>query len=553
MPTLNHVKQIDTVDMKLWKSSSIHKFISDRCCPKGSSAPFSPKASTTGPSNSTSKQGADRLNAEEILNMLTSFRQTHIEDQNLSQQLQQITSELKSSFEHAKIYQDSSDSKQPAHDKYSKLLDKIDRIIEDSGMHMAVRAAMIRKELRDIGVFTWNADLEGMIFGYGDPNHCNQLIDKMPHSIKEFCLGQATLSGASFVASGAGGSGISRPPTRDPSYRDSKKPSLAPPPRPSAPPGASTSFDDVARVSYLVATAATTPSGALLSTDLPKRYHAAFGMKFQCEVGGVPLPFSVLLDKLKESSRIQVTLLESTGNEEKSSRRSRPVTPASTAGDDEDSDNEEAGDYESPFAVLSEIDDDTASDGESVTSDSSSRFDEADEIAESFEAKADVKKNLKKNKGKAKGKAKAKGEVAPDSKLTAPTPWKSRLPLVSAGDDRPVSVYRLQWIGSPDELHEPPDHIFRNPDYWTFVGSILHGAKDRGGMWKRLPWAVLKDVIASTKSVKVADNMIGRYLTSEDLRKYGRQSSLVPLHIGLQDLVDWMDEMTAKSLLMSEL
>jgi hypothetical protein len=538
MPTLNHVKQIDTVDMKLWKSSSIHKFISDRCCPKGSSVPSTP----SNPPVMATKQ-ADRLAAEDILNMLSSFRQSHIEDQELSQQLQQITSELKSSFELAKVYQDSSE-KQPARDKYSKLLDKIDSLIEDSGMHIAVRAALIRKELRDIGVFTWNSDLEGMIFGYGDSNHCQQLVSKMPQSMKEFCMSQSTLSGASFVASSAG-AGISRPSVRDPTYRDTKKASVTPP-RPSAPPG-SASIDDAARVSYLVAAAAATPSGSLLSSDLPKRYHAAFGMKFQCEIGGVALPFSVLLDKLREGSHIQVTLLDSSQGKG-TPRRSRPATPASTVDEEEDDDGDqgdEGGDYESPFAVLSELDDDLASDGESVASEASSRFDEADEIAEAFEAKSEASKWKKATTTKSKGKGKAKGKAAV-SKGAAP-----ETKMKSVGDDGPTRVYRLQWIGPPPQLQEPPDHIFRNPDYWTFVGSILHGAKDRGGMWKRLPWAVLKDVIASTKSVKVADNMIGRYLTSEDLRKYGRQSSLVPLHIGLQDLVDWMDEMTAKSLIMT--
>lgn len=430
-------------------------------------------------------------------------------------------------------------------DKYSKVLEKIEKIIEDSGMHTAIRAALIRKELRDVGIFTWNSDLEGMIFGYGDPNHCSQLITKMPLSMKQFCTEQVNLSGAAFANFGRGTT-LSRPPPRD-----SKKSGGIPPRHPVMSPSASGSFDDVARVTYLIG-AATSGEG-LLSTDLAKKYYAAFGMRFQCLLGGVPIPFSVLIEKLEENPNIRIIQIDADGSKS-TVRISRPVTPVSVYDDDNDDDEQEEGDYDSPFAPLSELNDmDSDSETESVTG----KFDEVDDIAEAYEAKIDHHKNFKdalmaKKGTPQKGKGKVKGKVK-DLKISSPsTPsQKDRLLLNSllSEVDRPGKIYKFQWLG--EVPHEPPDHIYQNPDYWTFVGSILHGAKDRGGMWKRLPWAVLKDVIASTKSVKIADNSIGKYLTADDLRKYGRQVGLIPLHIGLQDLVDWLDEMTARSLVVA--
>jgi hypothetical protein len=558
MPTVNHVKQIDTVDMKLWKISSIHKYLSDRAGtgpPIPPTAPSSPVASSSNPSSSSfaSKQ-ADKSNAEEILSMLTSFRRNHTDDQELSQRLQQITSELKSSLQHANVYQDSTD-KQPMKDKYSKVLEKIEKIIEDSGMHTAIRAALVRKELRDVGIFTWNSDLEGMIFGYGDPTHCTQLISKMPTSMKQFCAEQVNLSGAAFANSG-GGPTLSRPPPRDPVPRDLKKSAGALPPRhPTGSSSGSGSFDDVARVVYLIGAAS---GNVLLSTDLAKRYYAAFGTRFQCLKGGVPMPFSVLVERLQENPHIQITQIDSDGTKAPV-RISRPVTPVSVYDEEEE---QEEGDYDSPFAPLSEMDD---MDNESETGSvgGGGRFDEADEIAEAYEAKIDHHKNFRdallakkatpprgkgggdQGKGKTKD-LKISSMAAAAAAPSASTPRKDRSLVSSEEEQLTGKIYKFQWTG--ESLQEPPDHIYQSPDYWTFVGSILHGAKDRGGMWKRLPWAVLKDVIASTKSVKMPENSIGKYLTADDLRRYGRQVGLVPLHIGLQDLVDWLDEMTARSL-----
>jgi hypothetical protein len=570
MPTVNHVKQVDTVDMKLWKISSIHKYLSDRSGsgpPVPPTAPSSPVASSsnTNSSSSFASKQVDRSNAEEILSMLTSFRRNHTDDQELSQRLQQITSELKSSLQHANVYQDSTE-KQPLKDKYSKVLEKIEKIIEDTGLHTAIRAALIRKELREVGIFTWNSDLEGMIFGYGDPNHCTQLITKMPASMKQFCAEQVNLSGAAFANSG-GGPTLSRPPPRDAVPRDSKKSGgMIPPRHPVASSSASSSsFDDVARVVYLIGAAS---RQGLLSTDLAKRYYGAYGMRFQCLRGGVPMPFSVLVEKLQENPNIQITEIDSSGgggaggSNRLAVRISRPVTPQSAVYDEE----QEEGDDDSPFAPLSELDDDGdddmdgEGDGDSETGSMVGKFDEVDEIAEAYEAKIDHHKNFRdalvsKKATPPKGKAKAKDlkTSSPSSPAAAPAPatpgHKDRLPaalLALLEEDRPGKIYKFQWTGEAPS--EPPDHIYQNPDYWTFVGSILHGAKDRGGMWKRLPWSVLKDVIASTKSVKIAENSIGKYLTAEDLRKYGRQVGLIPLHIGLQDLVDWLDEMTARSL-----
>jgi hypothetical protein len=43
----------------------------------------------------------------------------------------------------------------------------VEGIINDSALHPGLRAALLRKKLRGVGIFAWNADLEGMVFGYG--------------------------------------------------------------------------------------------------------------------------------------------------------------------------------------------------------------------------------------------------------------------------------------------------------------------------------------------------------------------------------------------------
>lgn len=565
MPTVSHVKQIDSVDMKLWKSSSIYRFLSERCG-RGTPAPVTNPPSPVPPSG-TSSSGAtakaiNQYGAEELLGMLTSFRRSHSDDQEFSNRLQQLTTELKSSLQQANLYKEQ--DREPSKDKFSRAIEKIENILEDGALHVAIRAAMIRKELRDLGIFTWNSDLEGMIFGYGDPVHCEQIVETMPRSMKDFCLDQiSSLSGTSFVPD-ARGTTLSRPTV------GREKKASATSVRPPA------GFNDYDRVLYLIQSS---PTQDLLSIDLPKAYHRAFGTKFRCQNDGVVFPYSMLVDKLKANPNIRVIPLDPDALPQ-SALSSRPASsvPPSIISADEDEDEE---DYdESTFAPLSDIDmipSDSDDNAESEMSARDTDGDDADDIADAYDFKG-RKKNFsdireaktfndavikggvtnkkKKGKGKDKEAARAKERKARYDPKKAPISDGYRRPEPTRGrgddsdDDRLSKLFKFQWIGPRStETQEPPDHVFHNPDYWVFVGSILHGAKDRGGMWRRLPWSVLKDVIASTKSVKIPENNIGKYMTSDDLRKYGRQSGLIPMHIGLQDLVDWMEEMETKAIL----
>jgi len=560
--------------------------------------------------------------------MLTSFRRNHSDDQEFAQKLQQITVDLKSSLQQANIYKER--EKQPTKDKFSRTLEKIENIINDSSLHMAIRSALIRKELRDVGIFTWNSDLEGMIFGYGDPAHCEQIIRSMPKSMKEFCMEQSsTLSGSAFsMFSGSSCPVLSRPSIRDnnnivggSSISRDKKNSRSSDRSSITSSSSSTTFNDYDRVVYLIESS---PGKELLSIDIPKYYQMSYGTKFRCMNGGVSLPFNVLVDKIKLNPNIKVTQLDFSAFPSPS--KSTSSTPApdilSFNPDDDDGggngieseqqqqeqeqgeiEEEEEGDYDSQFAALSDVD--TTPSDEDYDESESSVKDEAEELADIYASKGSNKKggslfndailkngNKKKNKsnkGKDKDRNVGSGDREPRKEkkehntksnykkvlIADSTPARKSntintdvptiTPRGADNDEHPSKMYRFEWIGPKSSSIststsistvsstsvEPADHIFQNPDYWVFVGSMLHGAKDRGGIWKKLPWSVLKDVISSTKNAKIPDNNIGKYLTNDDLRRYGRQSGLVPLHIGLQDLVDWMDEMETRALLMN--
>ena len=131
-----------------------------------------------------------------------------------------------------------------------------------------------------------------------------------------------------------------------------------------------------------------------------------------------------------------------------------------------------------------------------------------------------------------------------------------------------MSDYLFEWVGKePRDLNrEHPQHVFRSPSYWRysshikfkklsnlfccprFVGSVLHGSKERAGLWRQLPWAVLKDVIYCTKNIRVPDNKALSYMTAAETTRYGKAMSNAAIHMGLRDLLEWMEAMETKGL-----
>ena len=84
------------------------------------------------------------------------------------------------------------------------------------------------------------------------------------------------------------------------------------------------------------------------------------------------------------------------------------------------------------------------------------------------------------------------------------------------------------------------------------MGSVLHGGRNRGGMWKHLPWNVLKDLIQSAHLLRMTDNTAGKFMSSADIRRYGKHSSTSSIHIGLSELLEWMYDMEARKLFLRD-
>ena len=50
----------------------------------------------------------------------------------------------------------------------------------------------------------------------------------------------------------------------------------------------------------------------------------------------------------------------------------------------------------------------------------------------------------------------------------------------------------------------------------------------------------------ATQSVKFPDNLASKYMSADDLKLHGRQCGTSHMHIGLPELVEWMQDMEAK-------
>jgi hypothetical protein len=137
------------------------------------------------------------------------------------------------------------------------------------------------------------------------------------------------------------------------------------------------------------------------------------------------------------------------------------------------------------------------------------------------------------NRGKGRG-----GLAAPDARSNMPDEYKE---------------YKIEWIGSTRNVEKDhPQRVFNDPAYWRFVGMAMHGAREHVGLWKRLPWSVLKDLIESSKNIRVSENRAGKYMTPDEIRKYGRVAANSPVHIGVKDLLDWMEEMQTRSVFQAD-
>lgn len=184
-------------------------------------------------------------NLDDLVDLLTNFNSDNGDNAALSEQLAAVTSELKQYIQTNQALESLNVHPSAQTSKFAPALKDVEAIINDSNMHPSIRAALLRKKLRSVGIFAWNSDLEGMIFGYGYALHDAQVVNSMPQSIKEFCMEEKEfLSGIAYeryVAQYYGGS---------PSDRDPQK-------------------DDVDRISYLVETSST---GKLTSREVMPQY-----------------------------------------------------------------------------------------------------------------------------------------------------------------------------------------------------------------------------------------------------------------------------------------
>jgi hypothetical protein len=478
MPTVNNRKHNDAAAMALWRSSAVCRFLQDQVHSDSCRSP------TRGVRN-ISPGGKGKLlktaeTIEELVDILSNFkREQGAANPELTDRIQGMTSDLKQFILSSQV--SNALNKDIECDKFSHALYSIESIITDTGLQPSIRAALIRKELREVGIFTWNSDLEGMIFGYGEPVHDQLVVASIPQSMKDFCMdNEEFLSGAAFER-------YKYYETRDYGVDDRKEEIAA-------------NIDDIERLSYLIQMS---PTGSLETRDISLRYRMVFGSRFRGNVGGVVLPFNVIVERLKASGNIRVTSLAtpSSGGAEYGGE--------AVEQEDHDSDDEE--------------------------------YDELIERAKWSKVKS---KGSKRNQ-----KFDSAQPPSPPPKSADRTPTPNSKIGRGRGPAEPLPDIKFEWSGAtPVAPHEHAAHVFHDPAYWRFVGQGLHGGKDRAGMWKRLPWSVLKDLITTSKGIKIPDNRTGKHMTVEDVKKYGRSSSNCPLHIGVQDLLDWMEDMETKGI-----
>ena len=147
---------------------------------------------------------------DDLVELLTTFKHNHVDDDGLAEQLQAMTTELSQYVQSNNTQGSVRGQRSPRVNKFAHILREADAIVNDSGLHPGVRAALLRKKLNSVGVFAWNADLEGMIFGYGYEAHEKLVVASMPRAIKEFCLEECeSFSGIAYELYGRQSGGLS--------------------------------------------------------------------------------------------------------------------------------------------------------------------------------------------------------------------------------------------------------------------------------------------------------------------------------------------------------
>jgi hypothetical protein len=495
MPTINNKKHPDQAAMQLWRSSSIYKLISDYVHKRSPSS----NVESTPSIKSTSKWISRKVKPDptkaligDLMEILGAFKQDQVGNQEIAAQVQVMTTNLKQYINRRDIV--TALHKEPAGDKYARALNAIESIISETSMHPAIRAALVRRELRDIGIFTWNSDLEGMIFGYGEGLHDQQVVESMPKSMKDFCLENVEfLSGIAFERY---------------SYQQVA---------PEKSHDAVANVDDFDRVAYLVETSHT---GVISTRALSKMYRMVFGKRFQGDYKGIRYPFNVFMEKLGTT----VPELKVTEIDAKTASALVSTNNELSLLDDEEGEQDDSGDF------------DDGSDGSgayrggpvpkiSVTS---------SPAATSWQ-RAGAGGNVSNNNS---NKGKSRTGAAPDARSNMPDEYKE---------------YKIEWVGPTRNVDKDhPQRVFNDPAYWRFVGMVMHGAREHVGLWKRLPWSVLKDLIESSKNIRVSENRAGKYMTPDEIRKYGRVAANSPVHIGIKDLLDWMEEMQTRGVFQAD-
>ena len=547
VPTVSSVKHTNTITSKLWRSSTIHRFIHEQASRsarvdgmRNVQSPI-PSAGTASRSRSASpargeKKKKSSYEIEDICEILNTFRRENGDNVELSEKLQAVTADLKLYMHNAEITK--ALEIEPTCDRFYKAKTRIEAAIDDTHLHMAMKTAIIRYILRDVGVFTWNSDVEGMIFGYGDPAHGPLVIENMPQTMKDFCMeNEKALSGVAFEAYMTG---RVTPKSATPYLKSRNSPSVAP-------------VNDYDRILYLIESA---PAGYILSSALSKLYRKAFASPLTYTIDGGQVSLTGIIERLKNSVSVKVTALDCTvaslwrGKGQGVSKAIRNKR------------GNESG---------MESDDDALSVGSDGASDVDAHWEggnDEDEGEEEGEDVSDVDEEVNGDgedddfdfRRYAPGGSHGQGNVRVASTMPTCGPNRRRFSgkntkrsARQAASDRD-QIYKLEWVGQRPQgrLVEPDGHVFRNPQYWMFVGHVLHGGRDRGGWWKRLPWAVLKDVILSTKRMKVVDNTVGVYMRPEHLKKHGKQAANSPIHVGLQDLLEWMEDMESRSIVAAD-
>lgn len=479
MPTINNKKHADQAAMQLWRSSAIYKLISEYVRRRSPSLglEITPSLkSTTKWVGRKVKPDPTKALIGDLMEILGAFKQDQVGNEEIAAQVQVMTNELKQYINRRDVV--TALHKEPPGDKYARALNAIEAIISETSMHPAIRAALVRRELREIGIFTWNSDLEGMIFGYGEGLHDQQVVESMPKSMKDFCLENIEfLSGIAFERY---------------SYQQ------APPDKNHE---AVANVDDFDRVAYIVETS---PTGVISTRGLSKMYRMVFGKRFHGDYKGIRYPFNVFMEKLGTTvPQLKVTEIDAKTSAALASNNEFTLL------DDEDGDQDDFGDFD---------------DGSEDNNVPYSRSGPIPKI--SVAASSPVASQRKGGRGRG-------GAAVPDGRNNMPDEYKE---------------YKIEWIGPTRNVErDHPQRVYNDPAYWRFVGMALHGAREHVGLWKRLPWSVLKDLIESSKNIRIAENRAGKYMSPDEIRKYGRVAANSPVHIGIKDLLDWMEEMQTRS------